>query len=236
MARGVIDDYAFEPDRRANTLDVLISCAPVDAVIPALERFLPCLRPNGFATDAGSVKAQIVAEWEARHAGDGRFVGSHPMAGSEKRGAAAAAAELFVNRPCFVTPGPESDPACVEQVATFWRGLGAQVSYKTPAEHDAIAARISHLPHAVAAAMARTVSPADLPFAGGGLRDSTRIAAGDPGLWRAILLQNRSAVLAALGTFAASLEELCRAVENDDAETLDRILSDAKRQRDALGS
>jgi cyclohexadieny/prephenate dehydrogenase len=159
------------------------------------------------------------------------------MAGSEKTGWTAAKAELFQDRTCFLTPLPEAAPESLDLLARFWSALGARVTTTTPDRHDEIVAAVSHLPHLLAAALGVTLSegPADWrPFAGNGLRDSTRIAAGDPDLWLAILQANREEVLRALRRHQDTLQSLHALLANGDWPTLHANLKRAKLWRDGL--
>ncbi|MGL4462727.1 MAG: prephenate dehydrogenase, partial [Planctomycetia bacterium] len=164
------------------------------------------------------------------------FVGSHPIAGSHKSGPAAGDPDLFRDRLCVVTPTERTEENVVERAIHFWRGFGMNVEQRTPEEHDRILGRTSHLPHLTAAALAGVVDPGDLPFAGGGFRDSTRIAAGDPDLWTPILLQNREAMLRALGDLQHRLNDFRSALAASNAAALRKLLSDGKQRRDALGN
>lgn len=187
-------------------------------------------------TDALSTKRTIyrlAAETGLR----GRFVAAHPMAGRAESGPGAAAADLFEDRPCFVFPS--GDAANSTRVADFWRRLGGARPMRvrddlTPAAHDALVARISHLPHAVAGALIRLASD-DLEQAGPGLRDSTRVARGDPDLWTPLLLDNADRVAPLLRAMGASLEELAATLERGDAPALRERLDEARRRREALG-
>ena len=146
-------------------------------------------------------------------------MGAHPMAGSEKTGWEHGSADLFAGRTCFVTPLPNAQPAATATVADFWRALGSEVVIATPAEHDRIVAHISHLPQMVASALCAFLAGTDQrwrDFAGGGLRDTTRIAGSDPALWQVILAANRAEVLAALRGFQAELGRAADALAAGD--------------------
>jgi prephenate dehydrogenase len=158
------------------------------------------------------------------------------MAGSEKKGAAFARADLFENRATVVTPTADTDPGAAEGVVEFWRSLGSRVVVMPPGDHDTAVAFVSHLPHAVAAALAGVVDPGFLPIAAGGFRDTTRIAAAAPAIWEPIFRTNRDAVLAAAEVFAARFDEFRRLLESGDGPGLVRWLSEGKRVRDAVGS
>src|SRR5262249_32974701 len=142
---------------------------------------------------------------EGRLPKDIDFVGSHPLAGSEKRGPVFADAELFQGRVAVVTRTPATSPAALECVASFWQALGCRVCGLSPEEHDQALALTSHLPHLVAAAVAGILPPELRELTASGFRDTTRVASGDPDLWTSIFLQNRSALLARLETLHGRL-------------------------------
>jgi prephenate dehydrogenase len=176
----------------------------------------------------GSVKGDISRLGHAALAATRRhFVGAHPMAGSEKTGWEHGTESLFQRRTCFVTPLPDTDARAVETVVAFWRELGAEVVTVTPDQHDEIVAHISHLPQVIASSLCAflsTKNPAWRHHAGGGLRDTTRIAASDPQLWRSILEQNHDEVLRALRQFEDELHGFQTALANRDyAEVVSRL-------------
>jgi prephenate dehydrogenase len=186
-------------------------------------------------TDVGSVKGEICRL--ATQALDGRaaFVGSHPMAGSEKTGWEHGRADLFAGRTIFVTPLPESSPAAVERVAAFWTAIDGAVATFAPDAHDEIVAHISHLPQVIASTLCASLARRDhgwRNFAGGGLRDTTRIAGSDPKLWKTILEQNRDEVLRALRAFQDELHGLERALANRDWFETQAILERGKAYRE----
>jgi len=184
-----------------------------------------------------SASATLVAAWERRRRGRrGRFVGAHPLAGSHRRGAAAADADLFAGRVTVVTPAAATPTEDVTDVATFWSAVGATVFVMPPREHDRIVAATSHAPHLIAAAIAAATPAAGRRFTAGGWRDTTRIAAGDPGLWADILLDNAGPVAAATRRIAMLAGRMLRAIEAGDRRRLVAILERAKEERDAVGS
>ncbi len=195
----------------------------------------PVMVANGVVTDAGSVKGNVVRTLEPIFGG--RFVGSHPMAGSERSGMAAARADLFQGATAVVTPTEKSSPEAIAAVESMWRDVGCRIVTMNPAEHDESVARISHLPHAAAAALVNAINrrlPEAQKIAGGGYRDTTRIAAGPPAMWSEILLENKAALIAGLEDFTHTLEELKTLLHSDNAAALEAYLSRAKEVRDNL--
>jgi prephenate dehydrogenase len=226
QAAGAIDRSATSAE--CATADLVIVCTPVSAIAGVVRS----LAKAAVVTDVGSAKARVVDEVGPQ----ANFVPGHPIAGSEKHGPDWALASLFDRRRVILTPTAVTDPAAVERVTRFWTAIGARVSVLDAATHDRLLASSSHLPHAVAVALAASLPAEARPWTAGGFRDTTRIAAGGPGLWADVFMHNRDAVLTALDTFDARLKELRTAVAVGDRAELVRILEHAKQVRDALGS
>lgn len=222
--------------------ELVIVCTPVGAIVEHVQATaLAC--PRGcLITDAGSTKQMIARSLEQAAGTDGRwgrdvrFVGSHPLAGNEKRGPQHASPDLFVNRTVIVTPGEHTSREDCEAIGEFWRALGARLVEMSPEEHDRAVAATSHVPHLVAAAIASSTPEEYVTLTAGGWLDTTRIAAGDPELWQQILLGNRTNVLEALARCEAMLDRFRRAVEQADDVMLRELLAQAKKLRDAVGS
>jgi prephenate dehydrogenase len=215
---------------------LIIVCTPVGRIAQDVREAAGFAKIGALITDVGSTKGTIVGGLDRELPHEAHYVGSHPLAGGEKAGPAAAVAGLFEGRTAVVTPGAMTRAEDVQTIKTFWQSLGAKVLQMTPSEHDQLVAGASHLPHLVSAALVAATPPASLPLVAGGWIDTTRIAAGDAELWRDILLSNRANVLAALDRFDGELAKFRQALEKDDAAGLTEILRDAKRTRDAVGS
>jgi prephenate dehydrogenase len=216
--------------------DIAVFCTPVDRIADQVLEVASRCQPGTLLTDAGSTKAEIVQRVAGRLPESVSFVGSHPLAGSEKRGAENADAHLFQGRLTVVTQTAETMPAALERTAAFWQALGSRVRVMDPVEHDRALALTSHLPHLLAAALAGSLPSELQDLTATGFRDTTRVAAGDPRLWTAILAQNRTAVLDALGRLEARVGEFRRGLEAGDWVAIDNLLAQAKKVRDALGS
>jgi prephenate dehydrogenase len=200
----------------------------------------PYLPENAVVTDVGSVKGWVVRELEPLLGPRMAFVGVHPVAGKELTGAAAAEAALYVDRRVIVTPSARSTPDAIARIEALWRATGANVERMAPEVHDAILARASHLPQIVASALAVALVHETIDskwvaaFGAGGLRDTTRIAASSPEMWRDICLTNREAIGAALALHAGALADFMRAVENRDAAALMELFDRGRRMRERL--
>lgn len=218
--------------------DLVILCTPLSQMAALAGKMRPFLKPGTIVTDVGSVKACVVNELEPifRQAG-AEFIGSHPMAGSEKIGVAAARADLFQNAVCLVTPSGRSSAEAVAKVENFWKALGGSLIRLSPETHDDLVSRSSHLPHVVAAELANYVlSPvhpkAQALVCANGFRDTTRIASGSPEMWRDIALANRKNLGRVLGVFIEDLQEFQLALERGEVEAIEEFFTKAKQRRD----
>jgi cyclohexadieny/prephenate dehydrogenase len=229
------DAVADTPEAAARDVNLVVVCAPVDQIVPLIRQIAPALAPGTIVTDVGSVKGEICRQATTVLSGRSHFVGSHPMAGSEKTGWEHARADLFARRAVFVTPLSETAPAAAAAVAAFWTALDAEVATMAPDAHDEIVAHISHLPQVLASALCASLARHDVRwrnYAGGGLRDTTRIAGSDPKLWKTILEQNRDEVLRALRAYQDELHGIERAIANRDWFEVQAFLERSRAYRE----
>ena len=233
---GAVDEFTTDLAAGVRSADVVVFCSPVDHIARQARDAAQYAMPGALFTDAGSTKGTIVRALEGKLPDHVRFVGAHPLAGSEKQGVDYASADLFDGRVCVITPTTGTDPRAAERATLFWQALGCEVKRLTPEEHDLALATTSHLPHMLAALLAGQLPAKWRPFAASGFRDTTRIAGGDPKLWAAIARENAAALSLALERFDERLQELRKAVLNQDDDAVTDILSAGKRGRDALGS
>lgn len=235
VQRGAIDAGTLDLRAAVVHSDLVVFCTPVDLIVAQARQAADHCPPGTLFTDVGSTKAEIVRGLEGLPRGV-RFVGSHPLAGSEKRGIEHAEADLYDGRLTVITPTPLSAPDALRSVRDFWEALGCRVRHLAPEEHDRALALTSHLPHLLASALAGLLPPELHDLTATGFRDTTRIAAGDPVLWTGIFEQNRQAVLQALTRYLDHLRVYEQALRREDRPTLDLLLAQAKKVRDALGS
>ena len=236
LAQGAIDEGSLDIAAAIRSAEIAVFCTPVDGIAEQILAAAPACSPGTLLTDAGSTKAEIVRRIEGRLAKDIVYVGSHPLAGSEKRGPDHADADLFQDRLTIVTRTPATDPSAVERTAAFWQALGSRVQVMSPEEHDQALAVTSHLPHLLAAALAGILPPELRELAASGFRDTTRVAAGDPILWSGVFAQNRLAVLDALDRLEVRLSQFRDALLVQNWSAVGELLAQAKKVRDALGS
>lgn len=231
--QGLIDEFSTG-EELYQQVNFFVSCLPIDGIAESVGRAGRLMPAGSIATDAGSTKRQLCETIGPSPSRNTTYIGSHPLAGSEKNGFEYADASLFEGRVCVITPAGIEPPEAITKVAEFWSALGSRVITLAAEEHDRILARTSHVPHVAAAVVAGGLDGSDLPFASGGFRDATRIAAGDPALWTSILLSNQDAVGAGLDGIIERCEQFRQALRDGDSELLNSLLSEAKKQRDAF--
>lgn len=235
---GTLDAATADLGDAVREADVVVLAAPVLVNEVLLARVWSLVPDGAVVTDVGSTKRGIVTAAE-RLATERpvAFVGSHPMAGSERSGYEAARDDLLQGALVIVTPTEATQAGALKRVTELWERCGAQVTTLDPETHDRAVAAVSHLPQVVARALVDAVArfePAALDVAGRGFRDTTRIAASDPVVWREILVANRDAVIASLGAFRAALDDLERVIRAGDGEALERRLAAIKAWRQRL--
>jgi prephenate dehydrogenase len=245
LAKGAIDRALLLTDdwtREVRNADFVLIAIPVAQYRDTFAALAPVLSPDTVVTDAGSTKQDVVAA--AREMLGKRldhFVPAHPVAGSERSGADAADASLFVGRQVILTPLPETSSPALQHVERFWTMCGARVARLDAARHDRILAAVSHLPHLIAFALvAEIASRADsaeyLGNAGSGFRDFTRIAGSSPEMWRDVALANRDALLVELAAFRSAIDALILSIEHADSAALDTMLERAATTRRSWGN
>ena len=219
--------------------ELVILAVPVGAMPDLLQQAVDAgIHSGAVISDVGSVKRRVhEMVGPIARAGGVKFIGGHPMAGSERKGFEAARADLFKQSVCLLTDDEEVGDPEASRLDAFWTALGCRVSWMEALEHDRLVARISHLPHVMAAAAARVAmkSPEEARFGGGGLRDTTRVAGGDPGMWAEILMENAPALLGPLREARDHMSELLAMIEQSEHEALREWLELA-RERHAAGS
>ncbi|RMX06572.1 prephenate dehydrogenase/arogenate dehydrogenase family protein [Corticibacter populi] len=237
--RGVIDTEAKSALQACAGSDLILLAVPVAATGAMLKTIREFVRPDVLTMDVGSTKQDVVDAaakalgWNAQY-----FVPAHPIAGKEKAGVDAADAQLYRDARVVLTPTEATSVDKLRQAQQLWEALGGRVSVMTPAEHDAAMAAVSHLPHMVAFAymnglLGQPEAARLLSLAGPGFRDFTRIAGGDPHLWRDVLLANRSEVAGQLRQLVLALQDFQRVLHAEDAEALEKLItraSDARAQ------
>ncbi len=240
VALGVVDRIETSLSRAASDADMLVLASPVGAMPEVFAAIAPYLSAKTVITDVGSVKGSITEAARAHLGAHFRqFVPGHPLAGRESSGVAASLPELFRGQRVILTPTAETDASALAAVEGMWRAAGAAIVSMPVAEHDAILAATSHLPHLLAYALVDQLAhePAArrvFDYIGNGFRDMTRIAASDPVMWRDICLANRAALLQAIHGYRGQLDRLAQAIDQADGATLAEFFTRAQTQRAGL--
>jgi prephenate dehydrogenase len=240
LTRGVVDRAILLGDdwpREVRGADFVLIAIPVAQYRETFAALAPALGRNAVVTDAGSTKQDVVrAARETLNDHLPQFVPGHPIAGSERSGADAGDAALYVGRQVILTPLPETSGNALKRVEEFWTTCGARVARLDPGRHDRVLAAVSHLPHLLAFALvaelaSRKDSAEYFSNAGSGFRDFTRIAGSSPEMWRDVALANRDALLTELAEYRSALEALMLSIEHGDRAALDTMLSRAAQAR-----
>ncbi|MET0071765.1 MAG: prephenate dehydrogenase/arogenate dehydrogenase family protein [Candidatus Thiodiazotropha sp.] len=235
---GVIDHYTHDVAGAVQGADMVLLSVPLGAMRDTLEAMRGQLAADAVVTDAGSVKGSVVDDVRAVFGEvPGFFVPGHPIAGTERSGAAAAFAELYRNRRVILTPLPETDRQALQRVEKLWLQCGAEVVEMTVEHHDEVLAATSHLPHMLAFTLVDSLARMKendeiFSFAAGGFRDFTRIASSNPVMWRDICIANQRSLNEMLTRFADELHELAALLQQGDEKGLLEIFERAKQARD----
>jgi len=235
--RGLGDVFSTNAAEAAQGADFVVLCVPVDKLTETARAAAGSIASTCVVTDVGSVKGTVVDELEKVFATHGNFVGSHPMCGSEAAGLEAAREDLYENALCVVTPTARSNAQATAKTEEFWKSVGCRVLQTTPDLHDRAAALVSHVPHVAAAALVNLLAGENKETAAmcaGGFRDTTRVAAGSPDLWAAILCQNRNETVRGLEQFGDILASFKAAVKAGDMPRVAALLAQARDTRQAV--
>lgn len=233
-AKGMADSCSVRPDEIAQDADLIVFCVPVTALQTLVEDVLEVVKKECLITDVGSVKACIDHRLAPLIGQRARWIGSHPMTGSEKSGIQAAQPDLYQNACTIITPSETTRPETVTEITAFWIALGSTVHLMSPEEHDLSVAAISHVPHIVAAALVNGTPENAQAVSGPGYRDTTRVAAGSAELWNGILSENRTAVLQAMQQFIDQLGTVRDLIREEDSAGLTQFLKKASRRRNQI--
>ena len=233
LGRKAVTSAHMDLRKAVSGAELIVICTPVRSIPAFVSDIATFAADNAVITDAGSTKAWIAKEVgrSVKFERGVEFVGSHPMAGSEKTGVEAAEAGLFDGAACIVTPQTAAQKKAARIVAAFWTALGARVTSLSPEEHDRAISLVSHLPHLAAFALTLMVPGKAARFAGEGYKDMTRIAASDPSLWADIFLTNRKAVVKDIREYEFVLSCLRTAIERGERGLLVKLLERSQKAR-----
>lgn len=231
----IIDSFEIDASKACVGSDLVLFAVPVGQFTETAKKINGSFKKGAIVTDAGSVKGKLVRDMEALMPEGVSFVGGHPIAGSDRTGIDTATADLFSGARCILTPTAKTDKAALKKISELWESLGAKVSTLDADEHDRIYAAVSHLPHIIAYAIVNTVADINssyLGYAGNGFKDTTRIAASSPELWRDISLMNRENILEFIEVFKKNLDGLSSRLKKSDSEAIENEFKKAKALRE----
>ena len=239
LQMGAADAVFSDPIEAVSGADLVVFCVPILTISTLADRVLPHLKPGAVVTDVGSTKRELMEQMSALFEdSDVTFVGSHPIAGSEQTGVAAGNPDLYQGRLTVVCSAEEAGPLAKESVVTLWESVGSEVVELSASNHDALLASTSHLPHMVAAALARSVA-GETPkekadFCGTGFKDTTRVASGSADMWVDIIDTNREALEAELNHFHEELQGLISILRGGDRSDIRRWLEEGAEARNQM--
>ena len=224
---GLGTEYVASAAEAVKDADLVIVSVPVGASGAVAEQIAGSLKPGAIITDVGSTKGSVIAQMQPFMPPHVHFIPGHPIAGTEKSGPDAGFVGLFHGRWCILTPLPETDPAALARLKTFWETLGSRVDEMDPPHHDKVLAIVSHLPHIIAYNIVGTADDLEtvtesevIKYSASGFRDFTRLAASDPTMWRDVCLHNKDAILEMLARFSEDLAYLQRAIRWGEGDKL----------------
>lgn len=230
---GAIDRGTLAYKSAVRDADLVVLATPVNQIIKIARRITPHLKKKCLIIDVGSTKSEIVQNLEKIFSRSFYFVGSHPLAGSEKRGVAQAREDLFTDAICILVKTKKTNLAALKTISAFWGKIGSRVEVLAAQKHDKIVALISHLPHLAAVQLVR-IAKDNLSFASSGFKDTTRIASSDARIWSDICLTNKKFIVQALNEYIARLEFMRKLIKNGERKKLSKEFETARALRNSL--
>ena len=234
----IVDDSSSDTKKMAEGSDLIIIAAPLSSYEDIISKIKNSLKSGTILTDVGSVKENIISLIEKDVPANVSWISSHPIAGTEESGPEAGFSELFKNRWCILTPSKKAQEKDIKLLETFWKKIGSKVDIMEAKQHDYILSITSHIPHLIAYNIVNTSlniqdekESVIVKYSAGGLRDFTRIAASNPIMWRDIFIQNKKNTSKMIDKFIEDLEDLKKAIENEDGKKLEEIFTKTKKIR-----
>ena len=234
----IVDDSSSDTKKMAEGSDLIIIATPLSSYEDIISKIKNSLKSGTILTDVGSVKENIINLIEKDVPANVSWISSHPIAGTEESGPEAGFSELFKNRWCILTPSKKAQEKDIKLLETFWKKIGSKVDIMEAKQHDYILSITSHIPHLIAYNVVNTSlniqdeqKSVIVKYSAGGLRDFTRIAASNPIMWRDIFIQNKKNTSKMIDKFIEDLEDLKKAIENEDGKKLEEIFTKTKKIR-----
>ena len=234
----IVDDSSSDTKKMAEGSDLIIIATPLSSYKDVILKIKNSLKDGSILTDVGSVKENIIDLVEKNVPKNVSWISSHPIAGTEESGPDAGFSELFKNRWCILTPSKKANDKDIKLLEAFWKKIGSKVDIMDAKQHDYILSITSHIPHLIAYNLVSTTLNAEdkkesdvIKYSAGGLRDFTRIAASNPIMWRDVFIQNKKNTTNMIDNFIVNLEDLKKAIENEDGKKLEEIFIKTKKIR-----
>ena len=234
----IVDDSSSDTKKMVNGSDLIVIATPLSSYENVISKIKNSLKNGTILTDVGSVKENIINLVEKAVPENVSWISSHPIAGTEESGPEMGFSELFENRWCILTPSKKAKEKDIKLLETFWKKIGSKVDVMEAKQHDYILSVTSHIPHLIAYNIVNmTLDLQDkkesgiVKYSAGGLRDFTRIAASNPIMWRDIFIQNKKNTSKMINKFIENLEDLKKAIENEDGKKLEEIFIKTKKIR-----
>jgi len=234
----IVDDSSSDTKKMAEGSDLIIIATPLSSYEDIISKIKNSLKSGTILTDVGSVKENVIKLIEKDVPANVSWISSHPIAGTEESGPEAGFSELFKNRWCILTPSKKAQEKDIKLLETFWKKIGSKVDIMEAKQHDYILSITSHMPHLIAYNIVNTSlniqdekESVIVKYSAGGLRDFTRIAASNPIMWRDIFIQNKKNTSKMIDKFIEGLEDLKKAIENEDGKKLEEIFTKTKKIR-----
>ena len=234
----IVDDSNSDTKKMAEGSDLIIIATPLSSYEDVILKIKDSLKNGSILTDVGSVKENVISLIEKNVSKNVSWISSHPIAGTEESGPEAGFSELFENKWCILTPSKKANDKDIKLLETFWKKIGSKVDIMDAKQHDYILSITSHIPHLIAYNIVNTTLNTQdkkesdvIKYSAGGLRDFTRIAASNPIMWRDIFIQNKKNTSNMIDNFIVNLEELKKAIENEDGKKLEEIFTKTKKIR-----
>ena len=234
----IVDDSSSDTKKMAEGSDLIIIATPLSSYEDIISKIKNSLKSGTILTDVGSVKKNVINLIEKDVPANVSWISSHPIAGTEESGPEAGFSELFKNRWCILTPSKKAQEKDIKLLETFWKKIGSKVDIMEAKQHDYILSITSHMPHLIAYNIVNTSlniqdekESVIVKYSAGGLRDFTRIAASNPIMWRDIFIQNKKNISKMIDKFIEDLEDLKKAIENEDGKKLEEIFTKTKKIR-----
>ena len=234
----IVDDSNSDTKKMVEGADLIIIATPLSSYEDIILKIKDSLKDGSILTDVGSVKENAISLIEKNVPKNVSWISSHPIAGTEESGPESGFSELFENRWCILTPSKKANNKDIKLLETFWKKMGSKVDIMDAKQHDYILSITSHIPHLIAYNIVNTTlnvqdkKESDIvKYSAGGLRDFTRIAASNPIMWRDVFIQNKKNTSNMIDNFIANLEDLKKAIENEDGKKLEEIFTKTQKIR-----